>query len=62
MSLFALNAAHNEYSLMKSYKHSNILETKGLFEDTEYIIIVYELMSSDLRAILSEINESLAHS
>ena len=55
MSLFALNAANYEHSIMKQFDHPNILKTKAYFEDTEYIIIAYELLSTDLRALLVEL-------
>ena len=60
MSLFALNSANYEHSIMKQFDHPNILKTKSYFEDTEYIIIVYELLSSDLRALLVELQAPLA--
>ena len=60
MSLFALNAANYEHSIMKQFDHPNILKTKAYFEDTEYLIIVYELLSSDLRALLVELKAPLA--
>lgn len=56
MSLFGLNAARVEHSLMKSLDHENILKACGYFEDTDYIIIVYQLMTSDLRAMLVELD------
>ena len=33
MSLFALNSAMQEYSMMKRCQHENILQCKGFFED-----------------------------
>jgi len=62
MSLFGLNAAHNEYAIMNKMSHDNILKTLDFFEDSEYIIIVYELMISDLRAILLELKCPLVNS
>ena len=59
MSLFALNAAHREYKIMKKVQHENITQVKGFFEDTEYIIIVLELMTSDLRQLLVDCDEPL---
>ena len=60
MNLFALNAAHFEHFIMKSLDHENILSCKGYFEDNDYIIIIYELMSSDLRSLLVELDAPLS--
>ena len=59
MNLFTLTAAHLEYSLSQHIDHENILRTKGYFEDTDYVIIVFELMSSDLRSLLIELDAPL---
>ena len=40
MSVFSLNAAHDEYSIIKSLDHANIVQTRGFFEDTNFIIMV----------------------
>ena len=60
MNLFGLNAAYFEYSMMKQFSHDNILGCSGYFEDSEYIIIVQELMSSDLRNLLCELEAQLS--
>lgn len=60
MSLFLLNAAHYEHVVLGQLRHPNILESKDFFEDEDYIIIVYELMTSDLRALLVEYQRPLA--
>ena len=59
MNLFSLTAAHFEYSLATTFDHDNILRTKGYFEDTDYVIIIFELMSSDLRSLLVELDAPL---
>ena len=59
MNLFALDSAHFEYSVVKSLDHKYILKTKGLFEDTDHLIIIYELLSTDLRALLVELQAPL---
>jgi len=41
-----------EYSTVRSIQHENIIRSKDYFEDNDYIIIVYELMSSDLHSLL----------
>merc|ERR1712127_726786 len=43
MNLFGLNAAYFENSIVKTLDHENIIKTKGFFEDSEFIIIFYEL-------------------
>ena len=48
MTLLDLNSAYSEYSIMKEIDHPNIIETMDFFEDTEYLIIVYKLMPSDV--------------
>ena len=62
MSLFALDAAHLEYSVVKSFNHKNILKAKGFFEDTDNLIIIYELLSTDLRTLLVELEAPLTES
>ena len=52
MTLFGLNAAVNEYFTLKRLEHSNILKARGYYEDTDYQIIVVELMASDLRDLV----------
>jgi len=59
MNLFGLNAAYFEHSIVKSLNHENILGSKSYFEDNEYLIIVADLMSSDLRALIVELNAPL---
>lgn len=56
MSLFALNAAYQEFNIMKRIDHDNILKVKGFYEDNEHMVIIYELMSSDLRSLLVELD------
>ena len=62
MSLFALNSAIQEYSMMKKCRHENIVKSLGLFEDMETIVIVYELMDSDVRSLLVELDFRLGES
>ena len=59
MSLFALNSAVQEYSMMKKCQHSNVLKCLGYFEDLENMVIVYELMDSDIRSLLVELDFKL---
>lgn len=60
MNFFGLNAAQFEYSVMGSLlDHDNILKTKCYFEDCDFIIIAQELMSSDLRSMLTELGAML---
>ena len=59
MNFFALNAAYFEYHTMSSLEHEHILKSKGFFEDNDFIIIIFELMSSDLRSILVELDAPL---
>ena len=56
MNLFAHNAAYFEHSTTKKLDHENIIKTKGFFEDADFIIIFYELLSSDLRSLLVELD------
>ena len=56
MNLFALNAAYFEHTSTKNLDHENIIKTKGFFEDADFIIIFYELLSSDLRSLLVELD------
>lgn len=60
MSFWGLNAAYSEYQIMKDLEHPNILQTRAYYEDTNYLIIAYELMSSDVRSLLVELEASLA--
>ena len=62
MNLFGLNAAYFEHSLANELNHDNILKSKGYFEDNEYIVIIYELLSSDLRSLLVELEAPLDES
>lgn len=55
LNFFGLNSAHFEYSIVKELDHPNILSSKGFYEDSDYLCIVSELMSSDLRALLVEL-------
>ena len=59
MSLFALNASRQEYSLMKQYEHPNILKARDFFEDTDNLVIVCDLMCSDVRSLLDELSHAL---
>ena len=45
---------------MKDLDHPHILQTRGYYEDTDYLIIAYELMSSDVRSLLVELDATLA--
>lgn len=60
MNLFSLNAAYFEYSLLKVLNHENLLLISGYYEDNDYLIIMTELMSSDLRALIVEFNSPLS--
>lgn len=60
MSLFDLNQAHSEYQLTKKLVHPNILAQRGFFEDSNIICIVYDLMQTDLRDLLSDCKQRLA--
>lgn len=62
MNFFALHAAYFEHSLVKELDHESILGYKGYYEDSDYLIIVSELMSSDLRALISELKDQMAES
>lgn len=55
MNLQSLNSAHSEYDIMQKLDHARIIQIKGFFEDCNYVIMVYELMTGDMRALLSEI-------
>lgn len=59
MNFFGLNSAHFEHSLVKSLSHTNIISIKGYYEDSDYLCIIQELMSSDLRALIVELNDPL---
>ena len=59
MSMKDLCMAYTEYNLMKQTNHDSILAPLMYFECTRYICIVYELLASDLRALLSEFSQSL---
>lgn len=59
MSFFALNAAHMEYSIIKKLQHENIIKAKSYFEDQDHILVGCELMSSDLKSLLVEIESPL---
>ena len=59
MTLFALDSAYFEYSVVKSLNHKYILKTKGFFEDMDYLIIISELLSTDLRSLLVELQAPL---
>ena len=59
MSINALDSAYAEYALIKCIEHENIVRSKGYYEDNDYIIIVFELMSSDLRSILEDVEEPM---
>lgn len=54
MNFFGLNSAYFEHSMVKELKHQNILDNKGFYEDSDYLIIVFELMSTDLRGLITE--------
>ena len=60
MNLFGLNAAYLEHSLVKTFDHENILASKAYFEDNEYVIIVSQLMSSDMRDMIVELNSPIS--
>lgn len=60
MNLFALDSAHFESTVVQSLHHKNIIKTKGFFEDTDHIIIIYDLLSMDLRALLVELEGPMA--
>ena len=49
MQLTSFNRAQNEYTVMKKLDHANIMSPQGYFEDNDNLIIVFELMSQDLR-------------
>lgn len=56
MNVHGLNAAYFEHSMMKKLQHKNILACRGYFEDSDYLILVLDILSSDLRALLVELN------
>ena len=60
ISFWGLNAAYSEYQFMKEINHPHVLRTRAYYEDTDYLIIAYELMSSDVRTLLVELEASLA--
>ena len=59
MSLFALTSASQEHFLTQSLKHPNILESKCHFEDSDNLVLVQELMGSDIRQLLMEVDFKL---
>ena len=44
---------------MTQLDHPNIVRCSGFFEDTDYVIIIFELMSSDVRSLLVELKTPL---
>lgn len=59
LSLQNLKEAYNEYDILKSLKSPNVIRTYGYYEDTDYVIIVQELMTMDLRMLLTKIETLL---
>ena len=60
MTPIALESAYLERSIMEKFEHANILKLKDFYEDTDYMILVCELMSSDIRGVLQELVSKLA--
>ena len=60
MTLFSLNSAYSEHSMMKEIDHPNIIESMDFYEDTDCLIIVNKMMSSDVRSLLIELEATLA--
>ena len=54
MNFFGLNSAYFEHSMVKELQHQHILHTKGYYEDQDYLIMVFELMTSDMRGLITE--------
>ena len=59
MSFLTLDAAHKEHQVIKNLSHPNIIEAKDFFEDNDYLVIINELMSSDIRSMLVELTSAL---
>ena len=45
---------------MRQIQHPNILKALDYFEDTEHMVIVYELMSADIRNLLFDMKVQLS--
>lgn len=60
MSFLTLDAAHKEHQVIKSLSHPNIIEAKDFYEDNDHLVIINELMSSDIRSMLVELTSALA--
>ena len=59
MDLQSLNEAYFEDTISKMLSHVNILDSKGYYEDSNYLIIIFELMSTDLRELFMELKEPM---
>ena len=51
----SLSRAQIEYTVMKKLDHTNIMSPQGYFEDNDNLIIVFELMSQDLRELIVDV-------
>ena len=56
MSLEDLIQAHFENGLTSTFDDQTILKSIGYFEDHEYLCIIFELMHTNLRCLLSKEN------
>ena len=56
MSLEDLIQAHFENGLTRTFDDQTILKSIGYFEDHEYLCIIFELMHTNLRCLLSKEN------
>ena len=56
MTLTNLNQAHFENDITRTFDDPTILKNIGYFEDQEYICIIFELMHTNLRHLLSQEN------
>lgn len=59
MSFSDLIAAYQEYSILSEFNHPNVVKTLGYFEDNDYIIIINELMTQDVRSIIRGFGASI---
>lgn len=62
MDLDEVNAAYQEHYLMHRTRHRSILKLYHVFEDTNFICLVFEIMSSDLRKIMTQLDKRLHES
>lgn len=59
MSFNDLYQAYSEYNVVRQLNHPSILAPISYFESKQYICVVFDLMASDVRGLLSECDEQL---